>query len=97
MRLAPEVVGFGATSSWAGDANTLCLLCVNNRLFIVLLLNAIFMETKDINNLLSFVTMVCREGYLNGSYEATINFMNRSFPNLPAEVRKHIETLLLNL
>lgn len=55
------------------------------------------METKDINNLLSFVTIVCLEGYLNGSYEATINFMNRSFPNLPAEVREHIENLLLNL
>lgn len=82
---------------WEALISSLCLLCVNNRLFIVLLLNAIFMETKDINNLLSFVTMVCREGYLNGSYEATIHFMNRSFPNLPAEVREHIENLLLNL
>lgn len=55
------------------------------------------MNTKEINDALSFVAMVCKEGYLNSSYEATIHFMNRSFPNLPAEVREHIENLLINL
>ena len=55
------------------------------------------MNTTDINNWLSFVTMVCKDGYLNGSYEETIKFMNSAYPDLPAEVRKHVETLLLDL
>lgn len=55
------------------------------------------MSTKEINDALSFVAMVCKDGYINGNYEETACFLHETFPNLPREIMEHIETLVRNL